>query len=92
VNALVYEASHDYLKDMQTQQKRKCYPSMAESSQEFARLVVPASPYIKSSLKSFSELAKSQSSRSRKSAERQRFARMDLEPAGGRRPVPFRQL
>ena len=32
VNALVYEASHDYLKDMQTQQKRKCYPSMAESS------------------------------------------------------------
>jgi hypothetical protein len=32
VNALVYEASHDYLKDMQTQQKRKCYPSMADSS------------------------------------------------------------
>ena len=32
VNALVYEASHDYLKDMQTQQKRKCYPSMTESS------------------------------------------------------------
>ena len=32
VTALVYEASHDYLKDMQTQQKRKCYPSMAESS------------------------------------------------------------
>lgn len=32
VNVLVYEASHDYLKDMQTQQKRKCYPSMADSS------------------------------------------------------------
>ena len=92
VNVLVYEASHDYLKDMQTQQKRKCYPSMADSSQEFARLVVPASPYIKSSLKSFSELAKSQTSRSRKSAERQRFARMDPEPAGGRKPIPFRQL
>jgi hypothetical protein len=32
VNQLVYEQNHDYLKDMQTQQKRKCYPSMAESS------------------------------------------------------------
>lgn len=32
VNALVYEPSHDYLKDMQTQQKRKCYPSMADTS------------------------------------------------------------
>lgn len=53
VNQLVYEQNHDYLKDMQTQQKRKCYPSMAESSQEFARLLVPASPYVKSSLKSF---------------------------------------
>jgi len=29
---------------------------MAESSQEFARLLVPASTYVKSSLKSWSEM------------------------------------
>jgi len=57
---------------------------------------VPASPFIKDSIKAFSELGPSsqfnQTSRSRKSTERQRFAMIDLEPAGGRRPLPFRQL
>jgi len=36
VNAIVWEEDHDYLKDLQTQQKKKFFPTMADSSKEFS--------------------------------------------------------
>lgn len=44
---MVYEHDHDYLKDMQTQQKKKFFPPMTETSQEFSQLHFPASTYCK---------------------------------------------
>lgn len=35
VNAMVYDGKHDFLKDLQTQQKKKTYPSMFTTSYEF---------------------------------------------------------
>mmetsp|Transcript_18688 Transcript_18688/g.28618 ORF Transcript_18688/g.28618 Transcript_18688/m.28618 type:complete len:131 (+) Transcript_18688:1177-1569(+) len=45
VNSMVYEENHNYLRDLQTQQKRKFYPTMAETSPEFGNLLFPASQY-----------------------------------------------
>lgn len=47
VNALVFEDNHDYLRDLQTQIKRRYYPTNAESSKEFGDLVFPASNYLR---------------------------------------------
>ena len=49
VNQLVYERNHDYLRDMQTQQKRKFFPTNADTSNEFSNLHLPASKYCKDS-------------------------------------------
>lgn len=48
VNALVYEEAHDPLLALQTQQKRRFFPTMAESSLEFDQLLFPASRYQRS--------------------------------------------
>ena len=45
INALVFEDDHNYLKDLHTQQKRKYFPNMSESSNEFGNLVFPATSY-----------------------------------------------
>lgn len=50
VNALVYEDNHDYLRDLRTQTKRRCYPANTESSKEFGDLVFPASHYTRQNL------------------------------------------
>ena len=46
LNVLTYEENHNFLRDLQTQQKRKFFPTMAEDSQQFSQLLFPASRYM----------------------------------------------
>jgi hypothetical protein len=43
INQLIQDNNHDYLKDLQIQQKRKHYTTMTESSGEFNNLLLPGS-------------------------------------------------
>ena len=45
MNTLVYEPNHNYLKDLHIQQKKRFYPTMADTSKEFSNLVFPSSSY-----------------------------------------------
>ena len=45
INQIVHQDNHDYLKYLQTQQKKKTYPSMFMTSMAFQDLLFPASSH-----------------------------------------------
>ena len=87
VNQLVYEVDHDYLKDMQTQQKKKYFPPMTETSKEFSQLHFPASTYCKQMTRLAQESQKAKTMNKSQNFKAQYF---DLSPAGIRIPQEYR--
>jgi hypothetical protein len=89
VNSMIYEENHNYLKDLQTQRKRRYYPNNAESSREFGHLIFPASSYtVSKSLRDIPKNVKEETPMSGDWAMRRSEPSL-LDPAGQRKPKDF---
>jgi hypothetical protein len=80
VNSLVWDESHNFKNDLQTQKKRMAYPSMFQTCSDFNRLVVPAGEYVKNQRYSYHNSP--DVVQPRESID---------TPAGMRIPLPFKQ-
>lgn len=87
INQLVYDDQHDYLKDLQTQQKKKAYPSMFHTSTAFNELLFPASNHnIEERSKRYKAVTSTP-----KWTVKKRINALSLDPAGARIPKDFKK-
>ena len=90
IRALTFETNHNYLRDLQTQQKRKYFPTMAEDSQDFSQLLFPASKFM---LGEIGNVPKDQQSNTPLTGNWSNGERAEvsmLSPAGQRIPKHFK--